>query len=83
MRAICNLHNYVVIAATALLCMAVPVLAAGADRQAVLAQLTPQQVQACAAERQQLTQQLNQCTTNECRQRLQVAMEEHNRRCSR
>ena len=78
-----NLRGCVVTAVITLLCVAIPALAVAADRQAELAQLTPQQVQACAAERQQLTQQLGQCTTNECRQRLQAAIDEHNRRCSR
>ena len=46
----------------------------------VLAQLTPEQAQ-CQQEAAQLQAQLAQCTTDECRQRVQAAIAAHNQRC--
>jgi hypothetical protein len=48
----------------------------------ILAELTPEQQQACEAERQALEQRLSQCTTDECRQSVQADIDAHNARCS-
>jgi hypothetical protein len=49
----------------------------------VLAQLSPQQLAQCQAERAQLNQQISQCADNACRAQLQAAVAAHNARCSR
>jgi hypothetical protein len=44
--------------------------------------LTDEQVRVCQAEAQSLNQQLQQCGNDQqCRQRLQAAIQEHNARC--
>lgn len=47
----------------------------------ILAQLSGSQLAQCQQEQAQLNQQLNQCTTNACRQQVQAAIAAHNARC--
>lgn len=59
-----------------LICAALTIVGA----QLAFAQTTPQQQQ-CQQEQAQLSAQLAQCQTDDCRQQVQAAIAAHNARC--